>query len=129
MCSANRHRLCRYLLRAPPSAFDTAHRVRLAMGNGLRPDVWRAFQARFNVRAVGEFYGSSEGNVALFNTCTPADLRRAPAHSHPPRAAIPTGTATMFEAPPHLRLTEFVYIREKFSIARKFSITRYLGNV
>ena len=39
--------------------------------------MWRAFQQRFNVPTVGEFYGSSEGNVALFNTCSPADLAAA----------------------------------------------------
>ena len=39
--------LCRYLLATPPSAHDRAHRVRLALGNGLRPDVWPRFKARF----------------------------------------------------------------------------------
>jgi hypothetical protein len=32
--------LCRYLLAAPPSPYDKAHKVRLAYGNGLRPEIW-----------------------------------------------------------------------------------------
>jgi hypothetical protein len=33
--------------------------MKKALGNGLRPEVWRAFQSRFGVEYVGEFYGSS----------------------------------------------------------------------
>ena len=61
--------LCRYLLAAPPSVHDAAHGVRLAFGNGLRPEIWNAFQRRFNIAEIGEFYGSTEGNVVLFNHC------------------------------------------------------------
>ena len=43
--------------------------MRLAVGNGLRPDIWKKFQNRFNIAEIGEFYGASEGNVALFNLC------------------------------------------------------------
>ena len=32
--------LCRYLLRQPPSPHDRDHRLRVAAGAGLRPDVW-----------------------------------------------------------------------------------------
>jgi hypothetical protein len=120
--------LCRYLLAAPPSPHDRAHRVRIAIGNGLRygrparssipmhacrcvrvwvclcifvhvcvrdrsgthahssimctppshslslslscatsPDVWDAFQDRFAIPEIGEFYGSTEGNASLIN--------------------------------------------------------------
>jgi fatty-acyl-CoA synthase len=59
--------LCRYLLNAPPSAKDRAHPIRLCVGNGLRPDIFAAFQARFGIRDVLEFYGATEGNVAMFN--------------------------------------------------------------
>ena len=59
--------LCRYLLNAPPSAKDRAHRIRLCVGNGLRPDIFSAFQTRFGIRDVLEFYAATEGNVALFN--------------------------------------------------------------
>jgi len=59
--------MCRYLFNAPPSDRDRAHRIRLAIGNGLRPDIFAAFQARFAIRDVLEFYAATEGNVALFN--------------------------------------------------------------
>jgi len=59
--------LCRYLLHTPPGSYDTAHRVRMACGNGLAPSVWQAFQSRFRVPHIFEFYGSTEGNVTLFN--------------------------------------------------------------
>jgi acyl-CoA synthetase (AMP-forming)/AMP-acid ligase II len=42
--------------------------VRLAVGNGMRPDVWKQFAARFGVKKIGEFYGASEGNCTLVNT-------------------------------------------------------------
>jgi len=53
--------LCRYLLATPPSPFDKRHNCRLAVGNGLRPDIWEKFQTRFNLPEVGEFYGATEG--------------------------------------------------------------------
>jgi fatty-acyl-CoA synthase len=59
--------LCRYLLHAPPQTGDTAHRIRLACGNGLRPDVWEAFKTRFRIPQILEFYAATEGNVTLFN--------------------------------------------------------------
>ncbi len=59
--------LCRYLLQQPPHAKERAHRLRLGFGNGLRPDVWTRFQQRFRVPAMLEFYGSTEGNVSMFN--------------------------------------------------------------
>ena len=60
--------LCRYLLATPPSPHDRAHRVRLALGNGLRPDVWPRFKARFGIERVAELYASTEGNANLANT-------------------------------------------------------------
>jgi fatty-acyl-CoA synthase len=59
--------LCRYLLNAPPSQFDRRHHIRLICGNGLRPDIWRAFSERFGITRIREFYGATEGNIALFN--------------------------------------------------------------
>jgi fatty-acyl-CoA synthase len=59
--------LCRYLLNQPPRPSDRAHRVRLAIGNGLRPEIWPAFTERFGVGKILEFYGSSEGNLAFIN--------------------------------------------------------------
>jgi fatty-acyl-CoA synthase len=59
--------LCRYLAEAPPHSRERAHRLRLACGNGLRPDVWPRFQARFAIPQILEFYAATEGNVNLFN--------------------------------------------------------------
>ncbi|MGQ3040111.1 MAG: long-chain-acyl-CoA synthetase [Brevundimonas sp.] len=59
--------LCRYLVNCPESADERSHKLRLAFGNGLRPDVWSDFQKRFAVPNILEFYGSTEGNVSLFN--------------------------------------------------------------
>jgi len=59
--------LCRYLLNTPPHPDEKRHRIRLCVGNGLRPDIWEPFQARFGIPRIFEFYGSTEGNVALTN--------------------------------------------------------------
>jgi acyl-CoA synthetase (AMP-forming)/AMP-acid ligase II len=68
--------LCRYLVNAPKGdpKDEREHGVRIAIGNGLRPDVWGPFQDRFCVPEVGEFYAATEGNTGLFNWCrTEAD--------------------------------------------------------
>jgi fatty-acyl-CoA synthase len=59
--------LCRYLLHAPPSANETRHRIRMACGNGLAPEVWDRFKDRFSIPQIFEFYASTEGGVSLFN--------------------------------------------------------------
>ena len=58
---------CRYLLNSPPQPNETAHQLRLACGNGLRPDVWPDFKRRFGIPHIIEFYAATEGNVSLFN--------------------------------------------------------------
>lgn len=65
---------CRYLLAAPPQIdpvthenLDQKHNVRVALGNGLRPDVWNRFKSRFNIETIAEFYGATEGTLATFN--------------------------------------------------------------
>uniref|UniRef100_A0A3P9B6N7 Long-chain-fatty-acid--CoA ligase n=1 Tax=Maylandia zebra TaxID=106582 RepID=A0A3P9B6N7_9CICH len=40
---------------------------RLAVGNGIRADVWRDFVRRFGEIQIREFYGATEGNFALLN--------------------------------------------------------------
>jgi fatty-acyl-CoA synthase len=59
--------LCRYLLRQPPTARDRDHRLRVAAGAGLRPDIWTPFKERFGIARIVEMYGATEGNVALQN--------------------------------------------------------------
>jgi acyl-CoA synthetase (AMP-forming)/AMP-acid ligase II len=60
--------LCRYLVHSPPSEYDRAHSVRVAFGNGLRPDVWSPFVELFGMKEVAEVYASTEGNANLANT-------------------------------------------------------------
>lgn len=52
--------MCRYLLSTPPSPFDKSHTIRMAFGNGLRPDVWQKFKERFNILEIAEFYSATE---------------------------------------------------------------------
>lgn len=59
--------LCRYLLNQPPTPYDKS-KIRVAIGNGLRPDIWRKFQDRFNIQQIGEFYAATEGNTSVINT-------------------------------------------------------------
>ena len=59
--------LCRYLVNHDEDPDETRHKLRLAFGNGLRPDVWPVLKRRFRIPDILEFYGSTEGNVSLFN--------------------------------------------------------------
>lgn len=59
--------LCRYLLNQPEKASDKDHAVRAIIGNGLRPDIWAAFQQRFGIAHIAEFYTASECNLAFVN--------------------------------------------------------------
>jgi len=59
--------LCRYLLNSAPHPRERAHRLVSGFGNGLRGEVWQPFVARFGIPQMHEFYGSTEGNVALIN--------------------------------------------------------------
>jgi len=59
--------LARYLLNAPPTMQERAHRLRLCCGNGLRADVWEKFQDRFAIPRILEFYAATEANVSLYN--------------------------------------------------------------
>lgn len=59
--------LCRYLLAQPHSPSEKQHSVYMAIGNGLRPQIWEEFQSRFGIDKIGEFYGLTEGNVGFFN--------------------------------------------------------------
>jgi citronellyl-CoA synthetase len=46
---------------------DKDNSVRAIIGNGLRPEIWNDFKQRFDIPLVGEFYGSSEGNIGFIN--------------------------------------------------------------
>lgn len=71
--------LCRYLVNQPEHPLERGHRLQLVFGNGLRPDVWAEFKRRFAIPEILEFYGSTEGNVSLFNfDGHPGAIGRAP---------------------------------------------------
>jgi fatty-acyl-CoA synthase len=59
--------LCRYLLNTPPHPDERRHRLRLCIGNGLRPEIWEPFRDRFGIPEIIEFYGATEGNVTFTN--------------------------------------------------------------
>jgi solute carrier family 27 fatty acid transporter 1/4 len=58
--------VCRFLVNQPASSLDRAHGVKVAIGNGMRSNVWREFYKRFDVRLL-EFYAASEGNCTMGN--------------------------------------------------------------
>ncbi len=81
--------LCRYLLSSPlrPEGGDGAHGLRLACGNGLRSNVWKAFQDRFRIPQILEYYAATEGTFSLYN-CEgrPGSIGRIPpflSHRYP----------------------------------------------
>lgn len=65
---------CRYLLAAPPQvdastgeSLDKKHNIRVAFGNGLRPDIWNRFKERFGIETICEFYSATESPQASWN--------------------------------------------------------------
>ena len=72
--------LCRYLVNTPYQPKETEHCLRIACGNGLRPEVWVPFQTRFKIPRILEYYASTEGNFSLYN-CEgqPGAIGRIPA--------------------------------------------------
>ncbi|MEM8986643.1 MAG: long-chain-acyl-CoA synthetase [Pseudomonadota bacterium] len=59
--------ICRYLLNTPESPQDKHCRIERIAGNGLRPDIWKKFRARFGIKRIGEFYGAGEANGGFMN--------------------------------------------------------------
>ncbi len=59
--------LCRYLLATEPSPDERTHGLRVAVGNGMRPDVWEPFQQRFGIEKIREFYAATESPGFLVN--------------------------------------------------------------
>ncbi|XP_047009489.1 long-chain fatty acid transport protein 2 isoform X1 [Ictalurus punctatus] len=59
--------IMRYLCNTPKRETDRQHTVRMAIGNGLRTDIWQEFQRRFGVKHIKEFYGASDGNIGFLN--------------------------------------------------------------
>lgn len=59
--------LCRYLLSVPESPLDGVHKVRVAIGNGLRADIWEKFKHRYRIPNIYEFFGATEGVAGYIN--------------------------------------------------------------
>jgi acyl-CoA synthetase (AMP-forming)/AMP-acid ligase II len=59
--------LCRYLVNAPPHPLERKHKVQMAWGNGMRPDVWEVFRQRFNIPVIHELYAATDGLGSSFN--------------------------------------------------------------
>lgn len=59
--------ICRYLLNQPVRDTERQHKVRMALGNGLRQSIWEEFMHRFNIPQIAEFYGATECNCSLGN--------------------------------------------------------------
>lgn len=73
--------LCRFLVAADPVSAEKTHKIRVAIGNGLRPDVWPRFAERSGIPRIIEFYGATEGNVGLINLDSkPGAIGRVPPH-------------------------------------------------
>lgn len=100
--------LCRYLLAAAPAEGEApTHRLRLCLGNGLRPDIWERFRDRFALPEILEFYAATEGSFSLVNVeGKPGAIGRIPpflAHRFPaaivrvdPEAGVPLRTPEGF---------------------------------
>ncbi|XP_061890297.1 long-chain fatty acid transport protein 2-like [Entelurus aequoreus] len=59
--------IMRYLCNTPKRDNERDHKVRLALGNGLRADTWEDFLQRFGKIGVFECYGATEGNIGFVN--------------------------------------------------------------
>lgn len=59
--------ILRYVLAQPKDILDSAHKVRVAFGNGLRKDIFEEVQKRFKIPLICEFFGATEGVSMLLN--------------------------------------------------------------
>ncbi|XP_075998666.1 long-chain fatty acid transport protein 2-like [Genypterus blacodes] len=57
----------RYLCNTPKKDNDRDHKVWVALGNGVRTDIWSEFLNRFGDIKVRELYAATEGNVGFIN--------------------------------------------------------------
>ncbi|KAK3776993.1 hypothetical protein RRG08_060638, partial [Elysia crispata] len=57
--------MLRYLLSQPKSEVDGIHSIRVAMGAGLRQDIWTEFKERFMIPRIAEFFGATEGYTGI----------------------------------------------------------------
>ncbi|KAL0968672.1 hypothetical protein UPYG_G00270030 [Umbra pygmaea] len=57
----------RYLCNTPKKENEKDHKVRIAIGNGVRSDIWTDFLKRFGDIAIRELYAATEGNIGFIN--------------------------------------------------------------
>ncbi|KAM7414784.1 hypothetical protein PAMA_019546 [Pampus argenteus] len=57
----------RYLCNMPQKDNEKDHKVRIAIGNGVRTDIWSEFLSRFGDIKVKELYAATEGNIGFIN--------------------------------------------------------------
>jgi fatty-acyl-CoA synthase len=70
--------LCRYLVNQPPTEDETRHKIRLAFGNGLRPDIWPEMKRRFRIPEILEFYGPPRAT----SRCSTSMAAKAPSAAY-----------------------------------------------
>lgn len=68
--------LARYVLAVPEARDDGSTSLRVAVGNGMRPEYWDKFQLRFGIDVIIEFYGATEGTAGFNNTLWLDDLQK-----------------------------------------------------
>jgi fatty-acyl-CoA synthase len=54
-------------LNTPESPAEKNNPLRIALGNGMRADVWEPFQKRFEIAEIREFYGATEAPGIIVN--------------------------------------------------------------
>jgi citronellyl-CoA synthetase len=59
--------VCRYLMNQPVRPDDHDNPIKMMVGNGLRPDIWKAFKKRFGISKVYELYGAAEAPLIFSN--------------------------------------------------------------
>jgi fatty-acyl-CoA synthase len=59
--------VCRALVHSKPSPAERGLRLRIAVGNGLEPEIWPEFRRRFGQPTIREFYASTEAPSAILN--------------------------------------------------------------
>ncbi|KAJ8340398.1 hypothetical protein SKAU_G00350310 [Synaphobranchus kaupii] len=59
--------IMRYLCNTPKKDNDKVHKVRIALGNGIRADTWSEFLHRFGDIQISECYGATESNIGFIN--------------------------------------------------------------
>lgn len=59
--------LCIFRIHSFQSPLDKVHKLRLAIGSGLRTDIWKRFESRYGIPWIIEYFGTTEGTAALMN--------------------------------------------------------------